>query len=74
MYKVIVTVIDVLDPKEMEITSYNIENDEDLSALYKLFKCEHFAGTSSIMEDKECYTQTGFTDDLQIVTISQIKL
>ena len=69
MYKVI-----VIDAEEMTITSYNIENGEDLSALYKLFKCERFAGTSSVIEDKEYYTQTGFTDDLQIVTISQIKL
>ena len=74
MYKTIVTVIDVLNPEEMTITSYNSENGEDLSALYKLFKCGHFVGTSSVMEDKECYTQTGITDDLQIVTISQIKL
>lgn len=74
MYKVVVTVIDVLDPKEMETVSYYMKNDEDLSILYKLFKCEHFAGTSSVIEGKECYTQTGFTNDSQIVTISQIKL
>lgn len=74
MYKVIVTIIDVLNPEEMTITSYNSENDEDLSALYKLFKCEHFVGISSVIEDRECCTQTGITDDLQIVTISQIKL
>ena len=74
MYKVVVTVIGVLDPKEMEIVSYDIKNDEDLSILYKSFKCEHFAGTSSVIEGKECYTQTGFTSNSQIVTISQIKL